>query len=298
MLPIILRTTRSCADGPASLQEAALALGLPQWKVVLHVVLPTRGQDHHRRDGGRRRIAGETRRSVTASQPLLAPPPRRAIAALRCRSFRTRSRRSTTGTASVGRRARPDLPGAGDEPSRRLATKGLYNRRGPMADGIRITRLNAWFGPRQVLRDIDLAVSSRRDGDHRPVRLREVDLRRCINRMHEVVRRAGGGRVELNGEDPHAPARIRRGPAADRMVFQKPNPFPTMSTSTTSRRASGSPECGPGRAPRGRGAGAPPRRPLGRGQGRARKVGRGTLRRTAAATLHSPGRWPSSPKCS
>ncbi len=30
-----------------------------------------------------------------------------------------------------------------------------------MADGIRITRLNAWFGPRQVLKDIDLAVVPR-----------------------------------------------------------------------------------------------------------------------------------------
>src|SRR5207244_240934 len=42
MLPIILRTTEELVRMvPASLQEAALALGLPQWKVVLHVVLPT-----------------------------------------------------------------------------------------------------------------------------------------------------------------------------------------------------------------------------------------------------------------
>src|SRR5205814_8425542 len=42
MLPIILRTTEELVRMvPASLQEAALALGLPQWKVVLHVVLAT-----------------------------------------------------------------------------------------------------------------------------------------------------------------------------------------------------------------------------------------------------------------
>ena len=42
MIPIVLRTTEELVRMvPASLQEAALALGLPQWKVVLHVVLPT-----------------------------------------------------------------------------------------------------------------------------------------------------------------------------------------------------------------------------------------------------------------
>jgi phosphate transport system permease protein len=41
MLPIILRTTEELVRMvPASLREAALALGLPQWKVVLRVVLP------------------------------------------------------------------------------------------------------------------------------------------------------------------------------------------------------------------------------------------------------------------
>lgn len=42
MLPVILRTTEELVRVvPASLREAALALGLPQWKVVLRVVLPT-----------------------------------------------------------------------------------------------------------------------------------------------------------------------------------------------------------------------------------------------------------------
>lgn len=42
MLPIVLRTTEEMVRlVPASLREAALALGLPQWKVVLRVVLPT-----------------------------------------------------------------------------------------------------------------------------------------------------------------------------------------------------------------------------------------------------------------
>ncbi len=42
MLPIILRTTEEMVRlVPASLHEAALALGLPEWKVLLRVVLPT-----------------------------------------------------------------------------------------------------------------------------------------------------------------------------------------------------------------------------------------------------------------
>jgi phosphate transport system permease protein len=42
MLPIVLRTTEEMVRlVPASLREAALALGIPEWKVVLRVVVPT-----------------------------------------------------------------------------------------------------------------------------------------------------------------------------------------------------------------------------------------------------------------
>jgi phosphate transport system permease protein len=42
MLPIVLRTTEELVRlVPASLHEAALALGIPEWKVMLRVVLPT-----------------------------------------------------------------------------------------------------------------------------------------------------------------------------------------------------------------------------------------------------------------
>ncbi len=42
MLPIVLRTTEELVRlVPASLREAALALGSPEWKVILRVVLPT-----------------------------------------------------------------------------------------------------------------------------------------------------------------------------------------------------------------------------------------------------------------
>jgi phosphate transport system permease protein len=42
MLPIVVRTTEEMMRlVPGSLREAALALGLPEWKVILRVVLPT-----------------------------------------------------------------------------------------------------------------------------------------------------------------------------------------------------------------------------------------------------------------
>ena len=42
MLPIVLRTTEEMVRlVPDSLREAALALGIPEWKVILRVVLPT-----------------------------------------------------------------------------------------------------------------------------------------------------------------------------------------------------------------------------------------------------------------
>jgi phosphate transport system permease protein len=42
MLPIVVRTTEELVRlVPASLREAALALGIPEWKVLVRVVLPT-----------------------------------------------------------------------------------------------------------------------------------------------------------------------------------------------------------------------------------------------------------------
>ncbi|HTU02318.1 MAG TPA: phosphate ABC transporter permease PstA [Candidatus Sulfotelmatobacter sp.] len=42
MVPIVLRTTEEMVRlVPSSLREAALALGIPEWKVILRVVIPT-----------------------------------------------------------------------------------------------------------------------------------------------------------------------------------------------------------------------------------------------------------------
>jgi phosphate transport system ATP-binding protein len=101
-----------------------------------------------------------------------------------------------------------------------------------MADGITVAGLNAWFGTTQVLRDISMRVPANGvTAVIGPSGCGKSTFVRCINRMHEVV---PGARVEgqilLNGESLYGagvdPVAIRRRIG---MVFQKPNPFPTMS---------------------------------------------------------------------
>ena len=101
-----------------------------------------------------------------------------------------------------------------------------------MADGISIERLNAWFDARHVLHDIDIRVPANGvTAVIGPSGCGKSTFIRCINRMHEVVPNARvEGRVLLNGENLYAaevdPVAVRRRIG---MVFQKPNPFPTMS---------------------------------------------------------------------
>ncbi len=101
-----------------------------------------------------------------------------------------------------------------------------------MADGIFVKKLNAWFGTRHVLKDIDLAIAPEAvTAIIGPSGCGKSTFVRCLNRMHEVVPGATvTGQVLLNGEDLYAPevdtVEVRRKIG---MVFQKPNPFPTKS---------------------------------------------------------------------
>lgn len=95
-----------------------------------------------------------------------------------------------------------------------------------------VERLSAWYGPHQVLREVSLRFEPRRiTAIIGPSGCGKSTLVRCLNRLHEVVPGArASGRVLLNGQDIYAPnvdpVRVRR---LIGMVFQKPNPFPTMS---------------------------------------------------------------------
>jgi len=101
-----------------------------------------------------------------------------------------------------------------------------------MADGLEVSDLNAWFGARQVLKNVGLhAPANGVTALIGPSGCGKSTFVRCLNRMHEVVPGARAtGQVLLNGEDVYGPGvdpvMIRRRIG---MVFQKPNPFPTMS---------------------------------------------------------------------
>jgi phosphate transport system ATP-binding protein len=100
------------------------------------------------------------------------------------------------------------------------------------AKGMTVEALNAGFGGFTAVRDIELSiVPNRITAIIGPSGSGKSTLLRCLNRMHEEVRGAWmHGRVLLDGEDIYRPGtdpvQIRRRVG---MVFQKPNPFPTMS---------------------------------------------------------------------
>ncbi len=101
-----------------------------------------------------------------------------------------------------------------------------------MGDGIVVKELNAWFGAHHVLRDIALSIAA--NGITAligPSGCGKSTFVRCLNRMHEVVPGARvRGSVLLSGDDLYGPGvdpvEVRRRIG---MVFQRANPFPTMS---------------------------------------------------------------------
>jgi len=92
--------------------------------------------------------------------------------------------------------------------------------------------LNAWFGSKQALKEINLTVEANAvTAIIGPSGCGKSTFIRCLNRMHELVPNARmSGQVLLDGKNIYSnetdPVQIRRRVG---MVFQKPNPFPTMS---------------------------------------------------------------------
>jgi phosphate transport system ATP-binding protein len=92
--------------------------------------------------------------------------------------------------------------------------------------------LSAWFGAKQALKNISLTIKTNSvTAIIGPSGCGKSTFVRCLNRMHELVPDARmSGRVLLDGRDIYKrdidPVLIRRRVG---MVFQKPNPFPTMS---------------------------------------------------------------------
>ena len=97
---------------------------------------------------------------------------------------------------------------------------------------IEVRALNAWFRTTHALRDVSLTVPENSVlAIIGPSGCGKSTFVRCINRMHELVPGARqSGEVLIDGQDLHArrvdPVNLRRRVG---MVFQRPNPFPTMS---------------------------------------------------------------------
>ncbi len=100
-----------------------------------------------------------------------------------------------------------------------------------MGVGIQVENLNAWYGTTHTLQDINLHIPA----NHAtaligPSGCGKSTFVRCLNRMHETnpIARASGtvkmGEVDIYKDASPVVIRRRVG-----MVFQRPNPFPTMS---------------------------------------------------------------------
>ena len=100
-----------------------------------------------------------------------------------------------------------------------------------MGVGIQVEHLNAWFGKTHALQDISIAMpANHATAIIGPSGCGKSTFVRCLNRMHETVPNARAtGSVRMGDLDVYngtSATRIRRRIG---MVFQKPNPFPTMS---------------------------------------------------------------------
>jgi len=100
------------------------------------------------------------------------------------------------------------------------------------APSVRLRGLRAFYGPRERVKGIDLDLDANRvTAIIGPSGCGKSTMIRCINRMHEEIPGARSeGRVlldELNLYDPSVDVIAVRRTVG--MVFQRPNPFPTMS---------------------------------------------------------------------
>ncbi len=95
---------------------------------------------------------------------------------------------------------------------------------------INVEKLSAWYGPHKAIKEVSFSMPPKQvTAIIGPSGCGKSTLIRCFNRMHEVSPSAKiTGRILLDGNDimQEDPVLLRRRVG---MIFQKPNPFPTMS---------------------------------------------------------------------
>ena len=97
---------------------------------------------------------------------------------------------------------------------------------------LEVDGLNAWFGSHHAVKGVSMQVTPNTvTAIIGPSGCGKSTYLRCLNRMHEEVPGASAkGQVRVDGQDIYGPSvdpvQIRRKVG---MVFQKPNPFPSLS---------------------------------------------------------------------
>ncbi|HEY4428620.1 MAG TPA: phosphate ABC transporter ATP-binding protein PstB [Solirubrobacteraceae bacterium] len=123
-------------------------------------------------------------------------------------------------------------PAAGMQSSAAVATTQQAAPDAEPGLAVRLEQLRAFYGDAEQVKGIDLEFRANQvTAIIGPSGCGKSTMIRCINRMHEEIPGAHAeGRVLLDDLDVYAPSvdvvAVRR---AIGMVFQKPNPFPTMS---------------------------------------------------------------------
>ena len=239
MIPTVTRTTEEMlATVPHAIREAALGLGVPKWRTVMSVSLRTASPGII--TGcmlAFARVAGETAPllftafgnqfwSLKLTEPIAALPLQIYVYAVPLLRM-TRVASSCVGRLPCSHRSNYGFGNTCPHirESRHLERKQL------VGVGIQVENLNAWFGSTHTLQDINLHIPA----NHAtaligPSGCGKSTFVRCLNRMHETnpIARATGtvkmGEVDIYKDVSPVVIRRRIG-----MVFQRPNPFPTMS---------------------------------------------------------------------
>ncbi len=237
MIPTITRTTEEMLlMVPLNVREAALGLGVPNWRSVLSITLRTASPGVI--TGcmlAFARVAGETAPllftafgnqfwSTSVNEPIAALPLQIFVYA----HFPLRRMASS----GLGRRAGADRADRRIRRARPVRGRPRSSERGKLVGvAIEVSDLNAWYGTNHTLQSISLQIPA----NHAtaligPSGCGKSTFVRCLNRMHETnpIGRVTGT-VRVGPTDIYAqasPVEIRRRIG---MVFQRPNPFPTMS---------------------------------------------------------------------
>ena len=130
----------------------------------------------------------------------------------------------------------PDTMGKDRAPASIAVTGVAHGAQAASPDGsarsIVLEGVNAFYGKMQVIKDLNVSFPANEvTAIIGPSGSGKSTVVRCVNRMHEEIAGAyAEGSVLLDGVDVYAPGvdvtAVRR---LIGMVFQKPNPFPTMS---------------------------------------------------------------------